>query len=309
MHQLRDLTGIVASLHTPFTTDNRPDHESLVRLIDHVAAAGCSGVLATAVAGEVGSLRPDERDALLETVTAACQGRLQVIAGVSAPDLATSLDLAARARACDTDLVLWQPPATMADADLADALWRLGDAAAGPVMLQDLDWHGPGIPVATIEHCAASVPAFQALKVETAPAGPKYTAVRNALGSRLHLSGGWAAMHMLDGLARRLDAFIPSGLLPAYVRIFALWQQGDHTAARALFERCLPIITFSNQDIAISIAFWKQVRRLEGIFATERTRPPVGALDAVQAVEAGRLAERAVALDVDLTIQAGLPAE
>ena len=309
MHQLRDLTGIVASLHTPFTQDNRPDHESLVRLIDHVAAAGCKGVLATAVAGEVGSLRPDERHALLETATTACQGRLQVIVGVSAPDLEASLALAARARACGTDLVLWQPPATMADADLADALRRLGDAGACPVMLQDLDWHGPGIPVATIEHCAATVPAFQALKVETAPAGPKYTAVRNALGKRLHLSGGWAAMHMLDGLARRLDAFIPSGLLPAYGRIFALWQQGDHIAARALFERCLPIIAFSNQDIAISIAFWKQVRLLEGIFATARARPPVAALDAVQAAEAARLAERAAALDADLTIQAGLPVE
>ncbi len=303
MHHLAHLTGIVASLHTPFTEHDAPDHASLVRLIDHVAAAGCSGVLATAVAGEVGALRPAERHALLETVTIACKGRLQVIAGVSAQDLATSLDLAARARACGADLVLWQPPATLADADLDEALARLGDAAAAPIMLQDLDWHGAGIPVATIERLAAAVPAFQALKVETAPAGPKYTAVRNALGDRLHLSGGWAAMQMLDGLARNLDAFIPSGLLPAYVKIFDLWQQGDHAAARALFEQCLPIISFSNQDIAISIAFWKKVRRLEGIFTTERARPPVGALDAVQAAEADLLAGRALALDARLVHQ------
>jgi 4-hydroxy-tetrahydrodipicolinate synthase len=299
MHTLRQLTGIIASLHTPFTETDEPDHPSLVRLIDHVAAAGCSGVLATAVAGEVGALRPDERHALLETVTAACRGRLQVIAGVSAADLETSLDLAARARACGADLVLWQPPATLADARLDDALARIGDAAAAPVMLQDLDWHGSGIPVATIERLAAAVPAFQALKVETAPAGPKYTAVRNALGDRLHLSGGWAAMQMLDGLARNLDAFIPSGLLPAYVTIFALWQQGDRDAARRLFEQCLPIIAFSNQDIRISIAFWKKVRRLQGLFATERARPPVGSLDAVQAAEAELLAARAVALDAE----------
>jgi dihydrodipicolinate synthase/N-acetylneuraminate lyase len=296
MHTLTNLTGIIASLHTPFTADDQPDHASLVRLVDHVAASGCKGVLATAVAGEVGALRPNERHALLETVTTAARGRLAVIAGVSAADLTTSLALAKRARDCGADLVLWQPPATLPDADLDDALARLGDTAAAPVMLQDLDWHGAGIPIATIERLAA-IPAFQALKVETAPAGPKYTAVRDALGDRLHLSGGWAAMQMLDGLARNLDAFIPSGLLPAYTKIFALWQQGDQTAARTLFEQCLPIITFSNQDIAISIAFWKKVRRLQGIFTTERTRPPIGALDAVQTAEAELLAARAMRLD------------
>jgi 4-hydroxy-tetrahydrodipicolinate synthase len=303
MTGLEGLTGIIASLHTPFTDDDRPDHESLVRLIDHVAAAGCSGVLATAVAGEVGSLRPDERHALLDTVIAACRGRLQVVAGVSAPDLATSLDLARRARNAGADLILWQPPSEMADAELGPALQALGNAGPGAVMLQDLDWHGSGIPITTLERLVREAEAFQALKVETVPAGPKYTAVRNALGDRLHLSGGWAAMQMLDGLARGLDAFIPSGLLPAYVRIFDLWQQGDHDKARHLFERCLPIITFSNQEIGISIAFWKKVRQRAGLFATDRARPPVAGLDAVQLAEAAGLAVRALALDGELMRQ------
>lgn len=297
MTTLQGLTGIIASLHTPFTPDDRPDHDSLVRLIDHVAASGCVGVLATAVAGEVRSLQPDERAALLDTVCGACKGRLKVVAGVSAADLATSLDLARKARTAGADLVLWQPPAGTAETAIAPGLARLGEAGPGPVMLQDLDWTGPGIPLSTIEHAAATVPAFQALKVETAPAGPKYTAVRKALGSRLHLSGGWAAMQMLDGLARNLDAFIPSGLLPAYVQIFDLWQQGRHDAARELFEQCLPVVVFSNQDINTSIAFWKKVRRLEGIFTTERARPPVTGLDEVQTAEAERLAGRAVAVD------------
>lgn len=297
MKGIAELTGIIASLHTPFTADDRPDHDSLARLVDHAHAAGCKGVLATAVAGEVGALRPDERDGLLETVTGACRGRLQVIAGVSASDLATSLDLARKARGAGADLVLWQPPAGTAEASIGPALARLGEAGPGPVMLQDLDWTGPGISIAAIEHVAATVPAFQALKVETAPAGPKYTAVRKALGSRLHLSGGWAATQMLDGLARGLDAFIPSGLLPAYVRIFDLWQQGRRDEARTLFEKCLPVVVFSNQDIGTSIAFWKRIRHLEGIFTTEKARPPVQGLDPIQTAEAMRLAERVAILN------------
>lgn len=289
-------TGIIASLHTPFTPDDRPDHDSLVRLIDHVHAAGCVGVLATAVAGEVGALRAEERHCLLETVVAACRGRLKVVAGVSAPDLATSLELARRARDADADMVLWQPPQGTAEKEIGPALARLGDAGPGPVMLQDLDWTGPGIGLAAIEEAARTVPAFQALKVETAPAGPKYSAVRKALGSRLHLSGGWAATQMVDGLARGLDAFIPSGILPAYVRVFDLWRQGREDEARSLFEACLPVVVFSNQDIGTSIAFWKKIRRIEGIFVTDRFRPPVRGLDEVQAAEALRLVDRVARL-------------
>jgi dihydrodipicolinate synthase/N-acetylneuraminate lyase len=102
-------------------------------------------------------------------------------------------------------------------------------------MLQDLDWHGPGLAPALIARLAERVPALTAVKVETAPAGPKYSAVRRATAGRLHLSGGWAAMQMLDGLARGLDAFIPSGVLPVYVRIFELWSSGRHDEARTLF--------------------------------------------------------------------------
>ena len=58
--------------------------------------------------------------------------------------------------------------------------------------------------LSTIVDLADQVPEFTAIKVETVPAGPKYCAVAEHTGGRLHLSGGWAAMQMLDGLARGL---------------------------------------------------------------------------------------------------------
>jgi 4-hydroxy-tetrahydrodipicolinate synthase len=302
---LREPRGIVASLHTPFTVDDRVDTAALARLVDHVAAAGCRGVLTTAVAGEVGALRPEERRRLLGVVGEATRGRLAMIAGVSAPDLETSVQLAREAAAVGADMVLWQPRAGLGEADLVAGLRALGDAGTGRVMLQDLDWQGTGLDAGLIARLAETVPALVAVKVETVAAGPKYSAVRAATGDRLHLSGGWAAMQMLDGLARGLDAFIPSGLLPAYVRIFDLWTAGEPAAARALFERALPILAFSNQHIEVSIQFWKRVRARQGLFSTTRCRPPILPLDAVQAAEADRLAERAQALDAEML---GMPA-
>jgi 4-hydroxy-tetrahydrodipicolinate synthase len=287
----------VASLHTPFRDDGVIDEAGLARLVEHCVAAGCSGVLATAVAGEVRALEPTERRAVLAAVARAAAGRLAIIAGVSAPDVATSAALAADAAAHCATMVLWQPPAGLDEDGLAAGLRSIAGAGSVQVMLQDLDWHGPGIPPETIARLAARVPAFTAVKIETVPAGPKYTTVQEACGGRLHLSGGWAAMQMLDGLARGIDAFIPSGLLPAYVRIFHLWSAGRREEARAAFERALPVIAFSNQHINVSIPFWKHVRRRQGLFDTERCRPPIPALDPVQQAEAERLAAIACALD------------
>lgn len=213
-----DLRGIVASLHTPFADNGAVDTESLARLVRHCADSGCSGVLTTAVAGEVSSLLPAERQLLLATVAEAAAGRLAIVAGVSASDLSTSCALAREAKTAGAQMVLWQPPAGFAEPELAAGLRALVDDGPGQVMLQDLDWHGSGLAPDAIARLVLQVPGLTAVKIETAPAGPKYSAVQAATGGSVHLSGGWAAMQMLDGLARGLDAFIPSGVLPAYVR-------------------------------------------------------------------------------------------
>jgi 4-hydroxy-tetrahydrodipicolinate synthase len=292
-----ELRGIVASLHTPFTAADRIDEASLARLVDHCAQAGCCGVLVAGVAGEVGSLRPEERRRMLAVVAEAAGGRLAIVAGISAADLATSRALAHEAALAGAAMVLWQPPPGLDDVALEATLSALAESGPARIMLQDLDWQGSGLAPTLIARLAERVPALAAVKVETVPGGPKYTALRSVVGDRLHLSGGWAAMQMLDGLARGLDAFVPSGILPVYVRVWDLWAAGRRDDARALFERALPVLAFSNQQIEISIRFWKHVRCLQGIFATARCRPPVRELDPVQQEEAERLARRAVQLE------------
>jgi 4-hydroxy-tetrahydrodipicolinate synthase len=291
------LRGIIASLHTPFDETGGLDQPGLRRLVEHCIRSGCTGVLTTAVAGEVGSLSPDERRAVLATVAEAAGDRLAIVAGVSAPTIESSRALAREAKAAGAAMVLWQPPAGLDEEGLAAGLRALGEDGPGQVMLQDLDWQGPGLLPDLIARLVRREPALTAVKIETVPAGPKYSAVQAATWNAVHLSGGWAAMQMLDGLARGLDAFIPSGILPVYVRIFDLWAEGRQDEARALFERALPVLAFSNQHIQVSIPFWKQVRQQRGIIATTHCRPPIAALDPVQQAEADRLARRAIELE------------
>ncbi len=101
---------------------------------------------------------------------------------------------------------------------------------------------------------------------------------------------------MLDGLARGVHAFMGTALDPVYVAIFRHHRAGRLDEARALFEAALPVLSFANQHIDVSIRFWKRLRRAEGVFATDRCRPPVTELDAIQSREADRLVGRALAL-------------
>jgi 4-hydroxy-tetrahydrodipicolinate synthase len=288
------LTGIVPSLNTPFTTDDRIDRASLERLVDHVAAAGCPGFLALAVAGESAALSEAEWREVAATLLGHAAGRLRGIVSVTADDQTVRLARAGLAKDLGADAILCQPPAEGGPAERLEVLSEV--AAAGPpvLMIQDLDWQGPGLALHEIVALTRAIPRFRCLKIEVVPAGPKYSAVLEATGGRLHVSGGWAVTQMIDGLERGVHAFMPTELEPVYVAIHRLHSDGQAQEARALFGRVLPILTFCNQDLDTSIQFLKRLRQANGIFTTARCRVP--ALDPARAEAAELMIARARAL-------------
>jgi 4-hydroxy-tetrahydrodipicolinate synthase len=287
------LHGIVPSLNTPFTADDRIDQAAIALLVDSCVRAGCGGLLVLAVAGETGSLTAEERGAVLDAVMTRNAGRLPVVVGVSAPDVAASLERAKLAAAAGACAVLWQPPPGLDEARLEAALVELGARGPGVVMLQDLDWQGDGLPVPVIARLFERVPAFGAIKIETVRAGPKYTAVLEATGGGLHVSGGWAVTQMIEALERGVHAFMPTGMEGVYCTIYRRFRERRTEAAREVFEAALPALVFANQHIDVSIRFFKHLRLITGLFATERCRPPVAPLDRFQKRGASRLARQA----------------
>ena len=78
-----------------------------------------------------------------------------------------------------------------------------------PLMLQDLDFAGAGLPPEVIRRLIQVLPSLSSLKIESNPAGPKYTAIREICGSEMFLAGGWAIAQMIEALDRGVDAMIP----------------------------------------------------------------------------------------------------
>lgn len=293
------MRGIIPSLNTPFDHDNGIDQAGVARLTERSIASGAVGLLIVAVAGEQASLNRIEKETVARIVVETAARRVPVIVSVTSPDVMESEALAALARRAGADGICCQAPIGLSGGALESAMARI--AAAGPelLMIQDLDWSGSGLPIAEIVRLFEALPTFRCLKVETLPAGPKYTRVLEATGGRLHVSGGWAAMQMPDALARGVHAFMPTCLDLVYVAIYDSWRRGETDKARELFERLLPIVAFSHQHIDVSIRFFKQLRQAEGLIATDHCRLPPP-LDVVQQAEAERMVRRAIELQAGL---------
>jgi 4-hydroxy-tetrahydrodipicolinate synthase len=295
MKELLQLRGIITVLNTPFTGDDHLDLPGLRRNVAAALDAGVAGFLVPAMASEVGKLHEREREALVDTVVQTVAGRAVVIGGASAASPAESKRHAARCIALGCQGVLASIPYTT-DAQYTAAVHEL--AALNPpfLMLQDWDAAGAGVPVPLIAALFDTVPAFRCLKVEVVPAGAKYSAVRQATGGRLHVSGGWAVMQMIEALDRGVDAFMPTGLHPLYTGIFNRYHAGQRDAARALFNRLLPVLAFSNQHLDISIHFFKRLLHRQGLYATPRVRQPILPFDAHHARIADELIDYALQL-------------
>ena len=287
--------GIVTVLNTPFDESGDVDTDAMRANVAYALDAGVAGFLVPAMASEVSKLTEAERHRLVATVVDAVDGRAPVIGGASHPDelvrerIARSLiDVG-----CDGVLVSITHET---DDGYVSAVHRLADLDPPFLMIQDWDASGDGLPIPLIVRLYEEG-LFQSLKVEVVPAGPKYSAVRQATGGGLHLTGGWAVSQMIDALDRGVDAIMPTAMHRVYVRIHRLYQRGDRSGAVALFERLLPVLAFANQHLDISIHFFKRLLYVQGIFRTPRVRQPILPFDAIHEQHAARLIELAMELE------------
>lgn len=298
MSELYPLFGVVSVVSTPFDDRDRIDLDSLAATVEDRIGAGVAGLLVPAVASESAHLTAAERLELIRFVAKQTDGRIPVIAGATAPELEESVAFAAFATDLGCAGVLVQAPVELA-ADLGALRRHLGAIAATGVpmlMIQDLDWNGPGLSVATIATLFETIPSFRCIKIETVSAGPKYTAVLEATQGRLNVSGGWASMQLIEALDRGVHAILPSAHHWVFVEILRRYAAGRRADALALFERLLPMLAFSTQHIDVSIQFQKLLAVRQGIFSTACVRAPALRLDQHQLQIAEELVERALDL-------------
>ena len=292
--------GIIPSMNTPFLANGAVDLEGIRRSTDAALGAGVSGMLVLAVAGETASLDMAEKRLVASTFLQHVARRVPVIIGCSSTRQVERVALAAMARELAAPAMLCQAPAGQRGKDLLAQMQELADAGPAMLMLQDLDFGGPGLTLADILLLQQRMPAMRGLKIEVALPGPKYSAVLDATKGALHVSGGWAAAQMMEALHRGVHAFIPTAMDDIYVGIHRRFAAGDVSGARTLHERLAPVLAFSNQHLDVSIRFFKHLRHREGLFASPHCRAGVAELDAHQMRELEVNLDRVLALQAEL---------
>jgi len=290
------MRGIIPSLHTPFCRDNKVDILSLQKLIDHTIVSGCAGMLVGAVAGENASLSLDEKEIIINACVQHNNNRLPLIVSCSANNQYDRITLSRAAKVAVADWILCQTPNNLNGNELTECFNEIADVGPSNLMIQDLSWTDNGMNDEDILLLFENIKKFKGLKIEVLNSGPKYSRILKATDHKLHLSGGWAIMGMIEALNRGVHAFIPSTMEVIYNQIYNLFIEKKINKARDLFSKILPILSFTHQHIDIAIKFSKMLRVREEIFTTELCRSPISEFDIYQLEEANIHIEKVISL-------------
>ncbi len=296
MKQLFPLQGIVTVLNTPFKTDNSIDFTALRKNVGYALDAGVAGFLVPAMASEVYKLSENERLEMVAAVLEETNEKVLVIAGAGETDLTKSNRLISEYIRLGCKNILFQIPFENEN-QFRNHFMEL--AALGPemIMLQDWDASGYGLPDKLILELFETVEAFRCLKVETVPAGVKYSRILELTNGQLNVSGGWAVSQMIEGLKRGVHAFMPTGMHRIYTEIYRLWKSGKEAEAEMLFREILPVLAFSNQHLDISIHFFKRLLFRQGIYPNDLVREPILPFDTIHREIADRHIETIIQLE------------
>lgn len=299
MKELYPLFGIVTVLNTPFTNENKIDLKALRKNVSEALSAGVSGFLVPAMASEVSKLTETERLKMVREVHKEVNGKVPVIAGAGETELSKSKLLMKKYIDAGCKNVLFQIPFKNENQFKKD-FYELAETGPEMIMLQDWDASGYGLPDKLILELFENVPAFRCLKVETVPAGVKYSRMLELTNGRLNVSGGWAVTQMIEGLKRGVHAFMPTAMHNIYVAVYRLFHEGKTREAEELFQQIIPVLAFSNQHLDISIHFFKRLLYRQGIYPTPNIRLPILPFDKVHQEIADKLIGNVIDLEKQL---------
>jgi 4-hydroxy-tetrahydrodipicolinate synthase len=117
------ISGMIAATLTPFGPDGGLNEEAVARHVEFLVAGGIPAVAPAGTTGEFLYLSEAERGAVVRATVTAAAGRLRVIAGIWAPDVAGVGRLARAAEAAGADAVFLTTPIYYPASDEAVVRW------------------------------------------------------------------------------------------------------------------------------------------------------------------------------------------
>ncbi len=275
--------GVMPVMMLPLNNDESIDQATLRKQVDFAVAGGAAALCAPGFATEFYKLTDEERRLVIKIVVEHTDGRVPMFASTGCGSARATVELSRYAESVGADGLMvvaprWCPLGPREQSVFFEMVCR---SVGIPVMLQDADFTGAGLPAAMIVDLAERCPNLEFAKLENILAGSKCAEIIKLSEGRIQVLYGMAGIALMDGLAHGATGVMPGpSFIEAYVRVFTLYREGRLSDAKALFYRMLPYLTFSVQHLELVIQMDKRALLRRGIFLSDQVREPTIRFDA-----------------------------
>jgi dihydrodipicolinate synthase/N-acetylneuraminate lyase len=296
------LNGITPVMATPFHADESIDEPSLRKQIDFSIAHGAAAICGPGFGAEFYKLSDPERYRFAEVLVEQARRRVPVIISTGSGSVHSTIEFSKFAERLGADCLMVVPPQRVAlpSSEVIHFFSQLCDAVPVPIMLQDADFTGAGLPAQVFVDLAKKHSNFLFAKLEVTLPGQKCAEIIRRSEGRLQVIYGLGGVAMLDGLAHGASAMMPgTAAIDVYVRIYKLFQEGKKAEAKALFYGLLPYLTFALQHLEIAIWIEKRLLAKRAVIPNARMRRPTMFLDEEYEKQMEELTDEVYALSVE----------
>ncbi len=277
-------SGVWPVAPTPFHDDGTLDLPGMTRVIDCMIDQGVDGICILANFSEQFLLSDEERDILTRLCLKHVAGRVPVI--VTCSHFATDIVVAraTQAAALGAAMIMLMPPYHGAlmrgTSDQTFEQFAAAGRVGIPIMVQDAPLSGVELSVDLLVRMAREIEAVTCFKIESAQAANKLRALIAAGGDLIEGPfDGEEGITLLADLDAGATGSMTSALIPDLVRPAILSHlNGDRPAAKAAYERILPLINHENRLCGFRAA--KAVLKEGGVIASDYCRHPIAPLPA-----------------------------
>ena len=271
-----ELFGVVPIVPTPFTENEEIDENALRNLIDFAIAGGIKAVCLPAYASEFYKLTDEEKLQVVRVAVEHAAGRIKIVAQSNHPSLKVAIRLAQANVAAGADVVSLAVPRifSLPESSLKQYLSEFIQSIPNtPVLIQDFNPGGASISVEFIKELMDENPNFKYLKLEEPLCAPKFESIIKATKGKVGLFEGWGGLYMLELVPIGIQGVMP-GLAVADIlqRVFDLRRNGEDSKAFDLFEKVMPQIFFSLQNMELFHYAEKELLIARGVLSNSIAR-------------------------------------
>ena len=291
--------GVYVIALTPFTETGDLDLNSTDRMVDFYLERGATGLTVLGMMGEAQKLTIEESQTYVRRILRRVDGRVPVVAGVSAAGFAQMQALTLMVMDDGAAGVMIAPPSSLRSDQQIVTYYKQAAEFIGdtPFVLQDFPLvTSVTIPVSVIQTIIDQIPTCVCLKHEDWPGLSKITALRTASETsgkrRISILCGNGGVFLPEEMARGADGAMTGFAYPEMMRdVVHYSEQGNPERAQDIFDAYLPLARYEQQP-GLGLSIRKYIMAKRGAIATPALRKPGAALSPADISEIERLIAR-----------------